>query len=83
VKDVMSVSKMIKREGIQTIVININPHLYGRETYGFLVTKSLASITNGSHHVIGRLATEKFLIEDMIERIREDQRKIAHEKSLN
>jgi Mg-chelatase subunit ChlI/Mg-chelatase subunit ChlD len=83
VNDVMSVSKMIKREGIHTIAINVNPHLYGRETYGFLVTKTLASITNGSHHVIGRLTTEKLMIEDMIERIREDQRKIVYNKSLN
>ena len=83
VNDVMSVSKMIKREGIHTIAINTNPHLYGRETYGFLVTKTLASITNGSHHVIGRLTTEKLMIEDMIERIREDQRKIVCNKSLN
>jgi Mg-chelatase subunit ChlI/Mg-chelatase subunit ChlD len=83
VNDVMSVSRMIKREGIHTIVINTNPHLYGRETYGFLVTKTLASITNGSHHVIGRLTTEKLMIEDMIERIREDQRKIVYNKSLN
>jgi len=83
VEDVMSVSRMIKREGIHTIVININPHLYGRETYGFLVTKALASITHGSHHVIGRLTTKPDMIEDMIERIREDQRKIVYEKSLN
>jgi Mg-chelatase subunit ChlI/Mg-chelatase subunit ChlD len=83
VKDVMSVSRMIRREGIHTIVVNTNPHLYGRETYGFLVTKTLASITNGSHHVIGRLTTEKLMIEDMIERIREDQRKIVYNKSLN
>jgi Mg-chelatase subunit ChlD len=83
VKDVMSVSKMIKREGIHTIVINTNPHLYGRETYGFLVTKSLASTTNGSHHAIGRLTTEKLMIGEMMERIREDQRKIVHEESLS
>ena len=76
VKDVMAVSKMIKREGIHTTVINTNPHMYGRETYGFLVTKSIASITNGSHHVIGRLTTKEYMIENMIERIREDQRKI-------
>ena len=76
VKDVMSVSKMIKREGIHTIVINTNPHMYGRETYGFLVTKSIASITNGNHHVIGRLTTKENMIEEVIERIREDQQKI-------
>ncbi|MGC8895718.1 MAG: VWA domain-containing protein [Candidatus Bathyarchaeia archaeon] len=76
VKDVMSVAKMIKREGIHTIVVNTNPHLYGRETYGFLVTKFIASITGGSHHVIGRLTTREDMIENMIESIREDQTKI-------
>jgi len=83
VKDVISVCKMVKREGIHTIVINTNPHLYGRETYGFLVTKIIASNTNGSHHVIGRLTTKKDMIEDMIDGIREDQRKIVYEKSLS
>jgi Mg-chelatase subunit ChlI/Mg-chelatase subunit ChlD len=83
VKDAMSVAKMIKHEGIHTIVININPHMYGRETYGFLVTENLASITSGSHHAIGRLTTKPYMVEDMIGVIREDQRKIAHEKPLN
>jgi len=83
VKDVMSVSKMIKREGIHTIVVNTNPHMYGRETYGFLVTQMIAHYTNGSHHAIGRLTTKKDMIDDMIEGIREDQRKIVFEKSLN
>jgi hypothetical protein len=83
VKDVMSVSKMIKHEGIHAIVINTNPHLYGRETYGFVVTRVVASITGGSHHAIGRLATKTDMVEDMIELIREDQRKIVYEKSLN
>ncbi|MDI6847206.1 MAG: VWA domain-containing protein [Candidatus Bathyarchaeia archaeon] len=83
VKDVISVSKMIKREGIHTMVINTNPHMYGRETYGFLVTEIIASITKGSHHVIGRLVTKGEIIENMIEQIREDQRKIIHEKLLS
>jgi len=82
VKDVMSISKMIKREGIHAIVINTNPHLFGRETYGFLVTKIIASITNGSHHVIGRLTTREDMIENMIERVRGDQRKIVSENTL-
>jgi len=79
VKDVISASKVIKRDGIQTIVVNTNPHFYGRETYGFLVTERIASITNGSHHAIGRLTTETEMVENMMERIREDQRKILHE----
>lgn len=83
VKDVMAVCKMIKHDGIHTIVINTNPHLYGRETYGFSVTRMIASLTNGSLHVIGRLRTEKEMIDNMIEGIREDQRKIAQEKQLS
>jgi len=82
VKDVMSVSRMIKRERIHTIIINTNPHLYGRETYGFLVTKKLASITNGSHHVIGTSTTKEGLVEDIIERIKDDQKTIISEQIL-
>ncbi len=80
VNDVISVSKMIKREGIHTIVVNTNPHMYGRETYGFLVTRIIASKANGSHHSIGRLTTKADMIENMIELISEDQRKIFDEK---
>jgi Mg-chelatase subunit ChlD len=83
VKDVMAVCKMVKHDGIHTIVINTNPHLYGRETYGFSVTRMIASLTNGSLHVIGRLRTETEMIDNMIEGIREDQRKIAQEKQLS
>lgn len=82
VKDAISVSKMIKHEGIHTIVINTNPHMYGRETYGFFVTRIIASITRGSHHVIGRLTTRANIVETMIERIRNDQRKIVYEELL-
>jgi Mg-chelatase subunit ChlI/Mg-chelatase subunit ChlD len=81
-KDVMSVSRLIKREGINTIVINTNPHMYGRETYGFFVTEAIASITKGSHHVIGRPTTNRDIVENMIEQIRGDQRKIINEKLL-
>lgn len=80
VKDVMSASKMIKRERIHTIVVNTNPHMYGRETYGHIVTEVMASITNGSHHSIGTLRTRAEMVENMIGRIREDQRDIVHEK---
>jgi Mg-chelatase subunit ChlI/Mg-chelatase subunit ChlD len=80
VKDVMSVSRMVKREGIHTIIINTNPHMYGRETYGFLVTKIVASMTKGTHHIIGRMTTREDMIDNMMEGIREDQRKIVSEK---
>ncbi len=78
VRDVMSVSKVIRREGMRTIVVNTNPHLYGRETYGFAVTELIASLTGGSHHVVGRLAEEGELVERIVDKIAEDQRLIAH-----
>ncbi len=76
--DVISVSKMIKREGIHTIVINTNPHMYGRDTYGFTVTNIIATITNGTHHIVGRLVTKEDVVKNMIERIKEDQQKYFH-----
>ncbi len=78
VEDVISVSKMVKREGIHTITVNTNPHMYGRETYGFTVTERVALLTNGTHHAVGRLATNKEVVENMIEHIRDDQRSIAN-----
>ena len=81
IRDVISVSKMIRRENIHTIVINTNPHIYGRETYGFFVTRMIAHLTRGSHHEIGKLTTPKDMVKDMIEIVREDQRKIAYEKA--
>jgi magnesium chelatase subunit D len=78
-RDVISVSKMIKREGIRTIIINTNPHMYGRETYGFAVTDIISAITGGSHHIVGRLATREDVVKNMVERIREDQQKIFYE----
>ncbi len=82
VHDVLSVSKMIRKEGIHTMVINTNPHFYGRETYGFIVTKLIATYTQGRLHTVGRLTTEPELVENVMERIVEDQRLIAHETSL-
>ncbi|MFX0015503.1 MAG: VWA domain-containing protein [Promethearchaeota archaeon] len=77
VKDVISVSKLIKKEGIHTTVVNTNPHYAGRETYGFAVTKIISSTTNGSHHQISRISVGEELVEEMFKGISEDQRKIA------
>jgi Mg-chelatase subunit ChlD len=81
VHDVMAVSRIIKKEGINTIVINTNPHMYGRETYGFTVTQRIAADTNGRLHTVGRLTTEPELVERIVEKIAEDQRSIAHDPS--
>lgn len=77
VKDVMSVSRLVKREGIKTIVVNTNPHLYGEETYGRVVTQVIAKMTAGAHHNIGRMRPEENMVKGMIEMIKEDQKRIA------
>ncbi len=81
VHDVMSVSKIIRKEGINTVVINTNPYMYGRETYGFMVTELIATNTHGKLHTVGRLASEPELVEKIVEKIADDQRLIAHETS--
>lgn len=83
VHDVVSVSKIIKREGINTIVINTNPHIMGRETYGFIVTEMITVNTHGKLHSVGRLRNEHELVENVMEKIVEDQRLIAFESSKN
>ena len=80
VSDVYSVSRMVRREGIHVVVVNTNPHVFGRETYGFWVTENIASLTGGTHHAIGALTTEKEMIDKMIEHIREDERGIVAER---
>ena len=83
VNDVFSVSRMIKHERIHTIVVNTNPHAYGRETYGLEVTRLIASKTNGTHHAVGRLATQKEIVENMLGHLKEDQQMIGIESFLN
>ncbi|MFQ6068698.1 MAG: VWA domain-containing protein [Candidatus Bathyarchaeia archaeon] len=82
IHDVLSVSKMIRKEGIHTIIINTNPHMYGRETYGFAVTELIAANTYGRLHTLGRLAGKPEFVEKIVEKIVEDQRSIVHEASL-
>jgi magnesium chelatase subunit D len=82
VHDVLSVAKMIKREGIHTIIVNTNPHFFGRETYGFAVTELIAQRTNGSLHTIGLAETSKEFVESMVKELIEDQRQIAHQAVL-
>lgn len=83
IQDVIAMSKMVKKEGIHTIVVNTNPKLYGRETYGLLVTQSIASITNGTLHEVGRIATEDEFVRKIVEGIAEDRRLIAHDEALS
>ena len=81
IRDVASASRMIRRAGINTIVVNTNPHRYSYETYGLVVTETIASITHGSLHALGRLSKEQ-IVENMIDQIREDQRRIVYAKML-
>jgi len=83
VSDVLSVSKMIRKERVYTIVVNTNPHFFGRETYGFAVTEFIASNTKGKLHVVGRAAHDEELVKSIVNQIAEDQRLIAHEASLS
>jgi magnesium chelatase subunit D len=83
IQDVMAVSKIIKKEGIHTVAVNTNPHLYGRETYGFFVTKTIASITNGALHEVGRLASEGEMVEKVATSLGEDRRLIAHKATVS
>lgn len=78
VKDVVSVSKLVKREGITTIIVNTNPHIYGQETYGLIVTQIIAKLTAGTHHFVGRIKPNEEMINSMIELIREDQKRIIN-----
>jgi Mg-chelatase subunit ChlD len=82
IDDVLAVSKVIKKEGINTIVVNTNPNVYGRETYGFVVTRSIASITRGALHEVGRLTTEDQFVRKIVEGIAEDRRLIGHNEAF-
>ncbi len=81
VQDAFSVAGLLRKEGVNTIIVNTNPHYAGRETYGFAVTKRIATITNGRHHIVGRLSSGSELVEEVVEKIVEDQRLIAHASS--
>jgi len=77
VKDVFAVSKIIRRDGINAIVVNTNPHVYGRESYGFEVTRLIASTTNGAHHVVGTLETREKIVDNIVTSLKEDQDKLG------
>jgi Mg-chelatase subunit ChlD len=83
VKDVISASKLIKREGINTVVVNTGLHLYGRETYGTAITRIISSVTEGSHHQVSKFSEGKELVEEIFEGISQDQKKIAHGVSIS
>lgn len=77
VRDVISVSKMLRRKGIHTVSINTNAHTAGRESYGVAVTNLIASITHGTHHELGKTKTKDAMIESMVKELLEDQRQLT------
>ena len=79
-EDVFAVSKIVRREGVHVIAINTNSKMYGRETYGFMVTEQIAHLTNGTHHVIGLLRSKTEMIGTMVEDIKTDQRAIVSQE---
>jgi len=83
VTDVMTVSEMIRKEGIYAVVVNTNPVLAGPSASGFLVTEIIAKITNGSYHEVAKHADKEKIVKRTFDAIAQDQRKIAHEFSGN
>jgi magnesium chelatase subunit D len=77
IRDVFTVSQIIRREGINTIVVNTNPHPYGRESYGLEVTELIARRTSGTHHAVGMSATKEQMVNGIINGLREDQQRIG------
>ena len=81
ISDVISVSEMIKREGLYTVVINTNPVSMGWESSGYLVTQMIAKATGGRHHEVGRISNPQKLVGKLFEAITQDERIIAHDAS--
>lgn len=81
VHDVFYVSKIVKKEGVNTIIVNTNPHVYGRETYGLLVTEEIARITNGILHTVGRIRSKEEFVNEVMEKIAEERGRITYASS--
>jgi hypothetical protein len=59
-KDVFSVSRMIKREGVFTVVVDVSPDATDLPTSsGFAVTSLIASVTEGVFHEVSGGAVSK------------------------
>jgi len=81
IKDVISVSEMIKRESIYMVVINTTLTLTGvPTTSGSLTTRMIASITNGIHHEASRSIIKRGQepAEEISDAILQAQRHISH-----
>ncbi len=79
--DVFYAAKLIKKEGINMVIVNTNPHVFGRETYGLYVTEMIAKIADGSLHTLGRLRSKEDFVNEVMERIAEDREVIVYRTS--
>ena len=80
-RDVISVAKLIKKEGIHTVIVNTNPHLVGKESYGNIVASHIAAITGGSVHDVGRIFSKEEFVNKVMDQIVEDRRRIVFRSS--
>ena len=81
-RDVVSVSRIIKKEGIYTVVINPVSTLTGSpSTSGHILIKMIASITDGVYHEVSRGIIrhgKKEPAKEISDTILQAQRQIAH-----
>jgi magnesium chelatase subunit D len=81
VNDVISVSGIIRKEGIHTVLVNTNLVTTQWQYAGVLLTEKIAEITKGCHHEVGWIMEREPLVDEIYEAIAEDERLIAHEAS--
>jgi magnesium chelatase subunit D len=82
VNDVLSVSEIARRDGINTVVVNTNPVTVDWQYAGILLTESIAEITRGTHHEVGWITERVKLVDEIYDAITEDERLIGHETSF-
>jgi hypothetical protein len=47
------------------------------------VTSQIASKTNGTHHIVGRLATQEQIVKNVVEHLKEDQQMLGSKGFLD
>ncbi|WP_455465281.1 VWA domain-containing protein [Candidatus Hodarchaeum mangrovi] len=77
VKDAFAVSRLIKKAKINTIIINTNQRLYGKEAYGSIVTELISKITKGYYYRVDRLSVGTELFEDIFTGISDGQNQVT------
>ncbi len=77
VKDAFAVSRLIIKAKINTIIINTNQRLYGKEAYGSIVTELISEITKGFYYRVDRLSVGTELFEDIFAGISDGQNRVT------